>query len=176
METSNTLRSGLLSVVLPAYNEEESVPLAADTIGDLLTGAGIDHELVFVNDGSRDHTWQAIQEAARRRLYEETGLRSELTELFTFIYRAEFDNGLSEYELDHVLVGNYDSEIRDWLPDPDEIAELSWMDMDHLIAALSQRPQKFASWFLIAAPQVLAYMQRLIQREKAKPVKVEESR
>ena len=29
METSNTLRSGLLSVVLPAYNEEESVPLAA---------------------------------------------------------------------------------------------------------------------------------------------------
>ena len=51
-------------------------------------------------------------EAARRRLYEETGLRSELTELFTFIYRAEFDNGLSEYELDHVLVGNYDSEIR----------------------------------------------------------------
>ena len=67
METSNTLRSGLLSVVLPAYNEEESVPLAADVIGDLLTQAGIDHELIFVNDGSRDHTWRAIQEAAARR-------------------------------------------------------------------------------------------------------------
>ena len=67
METKKTLRSGLLSVVLPAYNEEESVPLAADTIGGLLTGAGIDHELIFVNDGSRDHTWQAIQAAAARR-------------------------------------------------------------------------------------------------------------
>ena len=67
METSNTLRSGLLSVVLPAYNEEESVPLAADVIGDLLTQAGIDHELIFVNDGSRYHTWRAIQEAAARR-------------------------------------------------------------------------------------------------------------
>ena len=54
-------------MVLPAYNEEESVPLAADVIGDLLTQAGIDHELIFVNDGSRDHTWRAIQEAAARR-------------------------------------------------------------------------------------------------------------
>ena len=67
METSESLRTGQLSVVLPAYNEEESVPLAADVIGDLLTQAGIDHELIFVNDGSRDHTWRAIQEAAARR-------------------------------------------------------------------------------------------------------------
>ena len=67
METSESLRTGRLSVVLPAYNEEESVPLAADVIGDLLTQAGIDHELIFVNDGSRDHTWWAIQEAAARR-------------------------------------------------------------------------------------------------------------
>ena len=67
METSESLRTGRLSVVLPAYNEEESVPLAADMIGDLLTQAGIDHELIFVNDGSRDHTWRAIQEAAARR-------------------------------------------------------------------------------------------------------------
>ena len=42
-------------------------PLAADVIGNLLTRAGIDHELIFVNDGSRDHTWRAIQEAAARR-------------------------------------------------------------------------------------------------------------
>ena len=67
METPESLRDGRLSVVLPAYNEEESVPLAADVIGNLLTRAGIDHELIFVNDGSRDHTWRAIQEAAARR-------------------------------------------------------------------------------------------------------------
>ena len=67
MDTPAQLRSGLLTVVLPAYNEEESVPLAAETIGGLLTQAGIRHELLFVNDGSRDHTWRAIQEAAARR-------------------------------------------------------------------------------------------------------------
>lgn len=116
---------------------------------------------------------EEVLSAARRRLHEETGIRCELTELFTFIYRNVFDNGLSEYELDHVLVGNYDGESKDWLPDPDEIEELSWVGMEHLIVALSQRPQKFASWFLIAAPQVIAYMRRLIEKEKEKPVKVE---
>ena len=55
-----TPRTGLLSVVLPAYNEEESVPLAARTIGGLLVEADIPYELLFVNDGSRDGTWGVI--------------------------------------------------------------------------------------------------------------------
>ena len=54
-------RRGLLSVVLPAYNEEASVPRAAQVICGLLTGAGIAQELIFVDDGSRDGTWPAIQ-------------------------------------------------------------------------------------------------------------------
>ena len=51
----------LLSVVLPAYNEEASVPRAARVICSLLAGADIRHELIFVDDGSRDGTWAAIQ-------------------------------------------------------------------------------------------------------------------
>ena len=57
---------GLLSVVLPAYNEEASVPRAAQVIGGLLSGAGIPHEIIFVDDGSRDHTWEVIQAQAGR--------------------------------------------------------------------------------------------------------------
>lgn len=64
MDRSVPLRNGLLSVILPAYNEEDSVPLAAQTISTLLEQAAIPYELIFVNDGSRDHTWQAIQRAA----------------------------------------------------------------------------------------------------------------
>ena len=67
METSESLRTGRLSVVLPAYNEEESVPLAADVIGDLLTQAGIDQYFFFVKECSVFYTWRAIQEAAARR-------------------------------------------------------------------------------------------------------------
>lgn len=67
MGSQTPMKQGLLSVVIPAYNEEVSVPLAADTIGNLLTQAGIPHELVFVDDGSRDSTWDVIQSAAARR-------------------------------------------------------------------------------------------------------------
>ena len=56
------LKTGLMSVILPAYNEEGSVPRAAQVITGILSQAGISHELIFVNDGSRDHTWDRIQE------------------------------------------------------------------------------------------------------------------
>jgi len=52
-----------LSVILPAYNEEAMILRTADVIGSLLAGAGIDYELIFVDDGSKDATWQKIGEA-----------------------------------------------------------------------------------------------------------------
>ena len=58
------LKTGLLTVVLPSYNEEASVPRAAGTITALLTGAGIPHELLFVDDGSKDGTWAAVERQA----------------------------------------------------------------------------------------------------------------
>ena len=53
----------MLSVILPAYNEEASVPLAAVRISAILDEAGIDHELIFIDDGSRDGTWPEIRKA-----------------------------------------------------------------------------------------------------------------
>ena len=60
------MKEGLLSVVLPSYNEEASIPRAADTISALLAGAGIPFEIIFVDDGSRDRTWEAVQAQAAR--------------------------------------------------------------------------------------------------------------
>ena len=54
----------MLSVVIPAYNEEEMVPAAAQAIAAVLLEAGICYELVFVDDGSRDKTWSEIQALA----------------------------------------------------------------------------------------------------------------
>lgn len=54
----------MLSVVLPSYNEEEMVPVAARTVHEILAAEGVGHELLFVDDGSRDATWQRIREAA----------------------------------------------------------------------------------------------------------------
>ena len=56
--------NGLLSVIIPAYNEQEMIPKAAATIAEILEQAEISYELLFVNDGSRDLSWQCIEEAA----------------------------------------------------------------------------------------------------------------
>ena len=54
----------MLSVVIPAYNEEKLIALAAERIGSILQAAGIPCELIFVDDGSADHTWAEIGKAA----------------------------------------------------------------------------------------------------------------
>ena len=54
----------MLSVVIPAYNEQEMVPAAAREIAAVLSGAQIAHELIFVDDGSKDATWAQIRTAS----------------------------------------------------------------------------------------------------------------
>ncbi|MGI6019575.1 MAG: glycosyltransferase family 2 protein [Marvinbryantia sp.] len=56
----------LLSVILPAYNEEKMIDRAAETVGKILSDAGISYEIVFVDDGSKDGTWKQIEEVAQR--------------------------------------------------------------------------------------------------------------
>lgn len=56
----------MLSVVLPAYNEEKMIQKAADTIDRILSAEKIPYEIVFVNDGSKDRTWEEIERAAGR--------------------------------------------------------------------------------------------------------------
>ncbi len=55
----------MLSVILPSYNEEKMIPIAAQTISDILTRESIDFELLFIDDGSKDATWENITRAAQ---------------------------------------------------------------------------------------------------------------
>ena len=54
----------MLSVIIPAYNEEEIIPKTVTTIDGILNDANIEHELLFINDGSKDRTWEIIEESA----------------------------------------------------------------------------------------------------------------
>ena len=49
-----------LSIIVPAYNEEKSINKTAEVISGLMVNAGIDYELLFINDGSKDNTWLEI--------------------------------------------------------------------------------------------------------------------
>lgn len=54
----------MLSVIIPAYNEEKMIPAAAETLSGILNGADIDFELIFVDDGSKDGSWEKICNAS----------------------------------------------------------------------------------------------------------------
>jgi isopentenyl-diphosphate delta-isomerase len=90
---------------------------------------------------------ETVEQASRRRLWEEMGLHSELRKLFDFIYRTNVDEGLVEYEYDHVLIGWFDGTPK---PDPDEIAEWKWVDLKTLSADIRVHPELYTYWFRIS--------------------------
>lgn len=55
------IRNGLLSVILPCYNEEQGIELAVEQLNKVLSKMGTAYEIIFVNDGSKDHTFEMIQ-------------------------------------------------------------------------------------------------------------------
>lgn len=56
----------MLSVILPSYNEEKMIAVAAETLAGILDAAKIPFELLFVNDGSKDGTWNEICRAREK--------------------------------------------------------------------------------------------------------------
>ncbi len=90
---------------------------------------------------------ESIEEAARRRLWEEMGFRCETKESFTFIYRAKVDNDLVEHEYDHVLVGNFEGNPN---PSRDEVDDWKWVDLATLKIDMQQNPESFTYWFRIS--------------------------
>jgi isopentenyl-diphosphate Delta-isomerase len=93
--------------------------------------------------------------AAEKRLQEEMGFTTTLTKAFDFIYRAVFDNGLTEYEYDHVFAGIYEGEI---IPDKNEVEDYCFMGMEAIKNAIQSHPQKYTEWFKIAFPKLEAYL------------------
>ena len=93
---------------------------------------------------SHPRVGEDLLEAAYRRVREELGCEAiGLRELGSFIYRAEFDNGLCEHEFDHVLVGECTGELA---PDPTETSEVRWIGFDGLARELKDEPETFAAW------------------------------
>ncbi len=98
---------------------------------------------------------QDIVAAAIKRLQEEMGFTTSLEKVFDFIYKAPFDNGLTEHELDHVFVGTYDNEI---FPCREEVSDYCYMATTEINNSFQSHPQKYTEWFKIAFPKLLAYL------------------
>ena len=85
-------------------------------------------------------------EAGNRRLMEEMGMTVSLQELFTFIYKASFDNGLTEHELDHVMLGFSEEDPK---INTDEVASFKWISLEALKKDLAKNTHLYTVWFAI---------------------------
>ena len=93
--------------------------------------------------------------AAKKRLHEEMGFDIGLKKAFDFIYKAPFDNGLTEYEFDHVFIGTYDGEI---FPDAEEVSDYCYKSVEEVKRSIQTHPQKYTEWFKIAFPKMEEYL------------------
>lgn len=94
---------------------------------------------------------EKTMDAAQRRLMEELGFETPIEKIFDFTYRAEFENGLTEYEFDHVFAGEYEGEI---FANPEEVNDFSFKDISEIKNQLQTEPQKFTAWFHLAFPGI----------------------
>ena len=62
MSVAQTEPLKLYSVIIPARDEQDSLPATVTDIYQTLRQANIPHEIVVVDDGSRDHTWSVLAE------------------------------------------------------------------------------------------------------------------
>lgn len=98
---------------------------------------------------------QGTHEAALKRLSEEMGFSTPIKKIFDFVYKAGFDNGLTEYEFDHVFTGTYEGDIQ---PDPAEVSDYCYQSMDEIKNSMQSHPAKFTEWFKIAFPKLEEYL------------------
>ncbi|MEX2707291.1 MAG: isopentenyl-diphosphate Delta-isomerase [Candidatus Freyrarchaeum guaymaensis] len=98
---------------------------------------------------------ESLEQAAHRRLQEEMGFDCDLQKAFHFVYKTKLDNDLTEYEFDHVFIGNYEGEIK---VNPDEAEDFKWVKMDDVKEDVIKHPENYTEWFKIALDQVLKFV------------------
>jgi isopentenyl-diphosphate delta-isomerase len=96
---------------------------------------------------------EEVEKAAQRRLKEEMGIDTQLHKAFDFIYRTEFENGLTEFEFDHVYTGVFNGPL---YPDRQEVHDYCYRSMEDIEYDLQRRPEKYSAWFRIAFPKILS--------------------
>lgn len=96
---------------------------------------------------SHPYPGEDILFAAKRRLKEELGFETPIVKVFDFIYKASFQNGLTEYEFDHVFAGEYNGNI-DF--SKEEVMDFCFKDFLEIRHSLQTEPQQYTAWFQLA--------------------------
>lgn len=92
-----------------------------------------------------------IKKSALKRLKEEMGFETPIFKVFDFVYKAGFENGLMEFEYDHVFAGVFDGPVS---PDPHEVMNHRHRSMAAISRDLATEPQRYTAWFHLAFPRI----------------------
>ena len=90
-------------------------------------------------------------DAAHRRLIEEMGFDCEIKEVFSFTYKADVGQGLTENEFDHVYIGKFDDDPK---INPDEVNDWKFVSMEEIRKDMKLSPEQYTVWFRIAYEEV----------------------
>lgn len=104
---------------------------------------------------SHPRTGEKTDEAAHRRMVEEMGFDCPLEEVFTFTYKANVGDGLTEHEFDHVFTGTSDSTPE---PNPEEVSDYKYVDLDWVVKDVEENPGNYTVWFVIALAELKKYL------------------
>jgi len=87
---------------------------------------------------------ESYEDCAHRRLKEEFGFDTKLEEKYRFTYEADYDGEWGEHEFDVVFTGVYEDSVK---PNPEEVAEYKWIDIQELEKDLQENPKLYTPWF-----------------------------
>ena len=97
---------------------------------------------------------ETLAEATSRRLWEEMGMRCDMHEVYTFIYKAPVGQGLTEHEFDHVWIGQSDD-----IPsiNTEEVASWKYMSLCNLEKDIELHPEHYTEWFKITFAEMVGH-------------------
>ncbi|MBL6963650.1 MAG: isopentenyl-diphosphate Delta-isomerase [Bacteroidetes bacterium] len=99
---------------------------------------------------------ETYEEAALRRMPEEIGITTAITDAFWFIYKADVGQGLTEHELDHVFTGHYNENPK---LNPGEASDWKWMQTEAVKKDIHLHPEIYTEWFKIIFNKYDEYIQ-----------------
>lgn len=106
---------------------------------------------------SHPRNGEAVKDAAIRRLKEEVAIEvQDLEEIHSFVYNYPFANGLTEFEFDHILVGEF---MGPYISNPEEVDEMKWVQIEELLADIQKNPKAYTPWFIVALMKVVEYIE-----------------
>jgi isopentenyl-diphosphate delta-isomerase len=103
---------------------------------------------------SHPYPGEETDQGAIRRLREELGFSALVNKTFDFTYRAEFSNGLTEHEFDHVFTGEYNGVVH---ANPEEVCDYCYKNIEDIRYSMQIHPEKFTAWLHIIFPRIEAW-------------------